>query len=361
MKKMLIRLILPLSLFILTLFIVFAINETVQIVRLATAVSPGFGRVTFWGLLLIYAVFLAVPAVMFLRLPRSLNPPETDREPEFSAFLQSLGKRLAVNKHLLGIPVSTREEVEEALTILDARAREVTEKTASTIFLSTAISQSGRLDAFLVLAGQTRMIWEIAHLYYQRPTARELVHLYANVAATAFLASEIDDLDISEQIEPVIASTLGAAAISVPGFQLAASLVVNSILTGAANAFLTLRVGIITKGYCRSLVAPERKSLRRSAGMEAAKQLGAIVTAGAAKVSGAIWEASKDKAVKTFSHVAASARDTAQSVLNRIGGRRRKTVSEGQMDLLGEQAADSSKEEPRLPRERKGKPLTGSS
>ena len=81
------------------------------------------------------------------------------------------------------------------------------------------------------------MVWRIAKLYYQRPTLRDLVQLYANVAGTAFMAGELEDIDLHEQVEPVLSSTLGAMAVTIPGIQLAASILVNSVLTGQPTPF----------------------------------------------------------------------------------------------------------------------------
>ena len=216
--------------------------------------SAVFATVVFWSLLALYAVLIVVPVFMLLRLPRSLMPPTSEDSPEFTRYLESLKKRLRSNTRLKNFDLSNRERIEDALTLLGKQADDIIQKTASTVFMSTAISQSGRLDAFLVLSAQSRMVWQIAHLYYQRPTLRDLIHLYANVAATAFMASELDDIDLNEQVQPVLSSTLGAMAGSVPGLQLAASLLVTSVLTGTANAFLSLRVDIIAKWYCGSLV-----------------------------------------------------------------------------------------------------------
>ena len=43
------------------------------------------------------------------------------------------------------------------------------------------------------------------------------MHLYANVAATAFMASELDDIDLNEQVQPVLSSTLGALVVTRSG------------------------------------------------------------------------------------------------------------------------------------------------
>jgi len=104
-------------------------------------------------------------------------------------------------------------------------------------------------------------------------------------------------------------------SLSVPGMQAAASIVVTSILTGAANAFLTLRVGIIARRWCGSLVVDERRALRRTATAEAARLLGSIVKSGTARISRGLWDASKDKVGGAFSGLTGVARDIKDSIL----------------------------------------------
>jgi hypothetical protein len=318
------------SLLLLLFFVLFVINQTAQVLQLAAQVSPVFGTVVFWTLVTLYAVLLLVPAVLFLRLPRSLTPPKSEDAPEFSAYLDGLKKRLASHELLRETDLSGREKIEEALAILNRRADEIIQKMASTVFLSTAISQNGRLDAFLVLSAQSRMVWQIARLYYQRPTLRDVTHLYANVAATAFLASELDDIDVSEQVQPVLSAALGALAVSIPGLKMATSVLVSSVLTGSANAFLTLRVGIIAKRYCGSLVIAEKRVLRRTATAEAGKLLGSIVKQGTSRVTKAVWEASKGKVGTMFSGATDSVKQAGNSFLSKMGLKNRKDSSDPQ-------------------------------
>jgi hypothetical protein len=280
------------------LFVVFVINQTTQVVALANSIDPRLGKFALYALLAVYAGFIIAPLYLLIRLPKPLRPPQSQHAPEFEAFLASLQGRLRSNPHLrsLNLTINNQSEVEEALKILETKANEVIQKTASTIFVSTAISQSGRLDAFVVLAAQARMIWQIAQIYNQRPALRDLAQLYANVGATTFLAMELEELDIGEQIEPMVANVLGGSLASlVPGVNVVATLVTNAILDGTANAFLTLRVGAITKRYCGALVASDRKSIRRSTCAEAAQMLGAVVLAPAGKISKAIWDTAKKK------------------------------------------------------------------
>jgi hypothetical protein len=129
----------------------------------------------------------------------------------------------------------------------------------------------------------------------------------------------LEDIDISEQVEPVLSSTLGALAVTIPGVQLAASILVNSVLTGAANAFLTLRVGIIARRYCGSLVISEKRTLRRAASAEAAKSLGSIVKQGTAYLSKALWKASKGKVGNFLSSMKEYTKETGSSLLAKVG------------------------------------------
>jgi len=278
-------------------FVVVVVNQTAGVVQLAKEVHPALGTVTLWGLLIAYGGMIGVPIVIVLRMPKPLKPPASESSPEFSVHLKRLGDRLASNPHvrLASIRPIDRRNIEDALRILDDDADAIVKQMATTVFLTTAVSQSGRLDALLVLAAQSRMVWRIAHLYYQRPSLREMTHLYANVAATSFVAGELDDLELHQMIQPVVAGTLGAVGGVIPGFQVLTSILINSLLSGSANAFLTLRVGIIAKDYCGSLVAEPRAQVRRAATAQAARLLSGIVKESGARVREAVWKEIKQK------------------------------------------------------------------
>jgi hypothetical protein len=278
-------------------FGVVVVNQTAQVVILARQAHPALGTVTLWGLIVTYSGLIGVPVVMVLRMPRALAPPPTESGPKFEAHLSALARRLQSNPRV-STTLATRPErrdVEEALRPLDIEANAVIKQMATTVFLTTAVSQSGRLDALLVLLAQSRMIWRVAHLYYQRPSLREMAHLYTNVAATAFVAGELDDIELHQMIQPVVAASLGTVGGAIPGFQVFTSIAVNSLLSGSANAFLTLRVGMIAKSYCGSLVAQPRSRLRRSATAEAARLLSGIVKESGARVRDALWQEVKQK------------------------------------------------------------------
>ncbi len=331
MKSQLERLALFAGVFILLCSAVFVVNQTAQVVALANTVSLTFGQFVLVSLLIVYAVVVLVPIVLFARLPKAIRPPADDHSPEFQAYLKQLGARLATNRYLArgGAQLTDRAGIETALKTLDAKANEIVKTTAKTVFVSTAISQNGRLDALMVLAAQSRMVWQVAHVYYQRPSLREMIRLYANIGATVFLVSEIEDLDLSEQVEPVIASALtGSLAGLAPGMTVVATLLTQSILDGTANAYLTLRIGIICQRYCASLTMASRRAVRRSASVAAAAILGSIVTESAAVVTQAILNAAKKAGVGTVESVTGGIR----ALSSRLNPFKRAARSGGESD-----------------------------
>jgi hypothetical protein len=282
---------------------VIVINQTAQVVQLASTVHPTLGTATLGTLLAAYTGALVVPLALYLRLPKPLLPPESTDTPEYDAYLDALRGRLAGSPHLAGVDLTGRVGIQSALQVLDAKADAIAREAAMAVFLSTAVSQSGRLDGVLVLAAQSRMVWRIAHLYRQRPAPSELIRLYAAVGATVFVATELNDIDLSEQVEPILTSALGAMGANIPGFQVAGAILANCVLSGSANAFLTLRVGMITKKYCDATVTPRRALLRRAATLEAARALSRVVSEGTAKLTSALWKGSVAKVGDASSRV----------------------------------------------------------
>ncbi|HTS07820.1 MAG TPA: DUF697 domain-containing protein [Candidatus Eisenbacteria bacterium] len=284
-----------LAAFLIVVFAVFLFNQTMQIVQSARAVNVTFGDGVMWALIFLYVGLLVTPFVLWFRLPKRVLPPAEAEGEVYEAFVVEFRRRLSRHPRLRGMALQSMSDLENALQILDKHADEVVTQTASAVFLSTAVLQSGRLDVLVVFAAQTRLIWRIAHVYYQRPSLRDFVQLYANVASTALMAAGVEDIDVDVLVGTVFGSTVAA----IPGMHLLAS----SVLSGSANAFLTLRVGMITKEYCRARTRVEKKGLRRAATVQAAKLLGSIVCEGTVKLTQATLNASKAKIRDAFTRL----------------------------------------------------------
>lgn len=141
---------------------------------------------------------------------------------------------------------------------------------AKTVFISTAVSQNGRLDLIASLVVNVRLIKEIVKTCGFRPNFKNLSKLTIKVFATALIAEGLENIDFSEMLPGNIQSALR----SIPF----AKIVTESLSQGISNAILTLRIGIITRKY---LFADSkeltRNSIRKGAFIETVKMLPSVI------------------------------------------------------------------------------------
>jgi Domain of unknown function (DUF697) len=284
-----------------------------SLISLADRIHPIAGTVVFWAVCLAAGFFALYCAIAYARLPAALVPPEEDSGPKHDAYLQALRIRLAANPRTRDLPLVTTEEIEKAIGHLSVQADSVVRRTASTVFLSTALMQNGRLDGLIVLFTQIQMVARIARIYVQRPSPRELVRLYANVAGTSFVASGLESLDLGEMVAPLAVSVVPALKGGIPGLSGISALLVKCVSNGAANAFLTLRVGEVARRYCELTSKCPRELIRKSATAAAVQHLGRIVRENGALVVKKIWASTGraliDSGVSKAEDIAGATRD----------------------------------------------------
>src|SRR5215471_20686528 len=280
-----------------------------SLISLADRIHPIAGTVVFWSFCLAAGFFALYCLITYARLPAALIPPAETSGPKHDAYLQALRIRLAVNPRTRDLPLATHAEIEDAVGHLSNEADKVVRRTASTVFLSTALMQNGRLDGLVVLFTQIQMVNRVARIYVQRPSPRELMRLYANVAGTALIATGLESLDLGEMIAPLATSVVPAIKGGIPGLSGISALLVRSISNGAANAFLTLRVGEVARRYCALTSRCSRDAIRKSATAEAVHHLGRIVRENGALVVKKIWEAARNSGVSKVEDIAGATRD----------------------------------------------------
>ena len=286
MKKVVIVLIVVTTVCLLSLIVA----GVTSLISLADRIHPVAGNVVFWTIVLAAAGAALYLAIAYSRLPGALIPPAEAAGPKHEAYLEALRLRLAANPRTRGMPVATEEEIENALVILSAEADSVVRKTASTVFLTTALMQNGRLDALILLVTQIQMVTRVARVYVQRPSPREMIRLYLNVAGTAFISSGLESLDLGEMVAPLATSVVPALKGGIPGLAGISALLVRCVSNGAANAFLTLRVGEVARRYCELTSRSSPELIRKSATAAAVQHLGRIVRENGALVVRKIWE-----------------------------------------------------------------------
>src|SRR5215813_11083006 len=260
-----------------------------SLISLADRLHPVAGTVMFWGLCLAAGFFALYCLIAYAQLPPALVPPKETSGPKHEAYLQSLRLRLGNNPQTRELPLGTDAEVEAAIAHLSKEADMVVRRTASTVFLATALMQNGRLDGLIVLFTQIQMVSRIARIYVQRPSPRELVRLYANVGGTAFVASGLESLDLGEMVAPLATSMVPALKGGIPGLSGISALLVKCVSNGAANAFLTLRIGEVARRYCELTSRHSPELIRKSATAAAVQHLGRIVRENGALVVKKIW------------------------------------------------------------------------
>src|SRR3954447_434908 len=288
-----------------------------SLVSLAERIHPLAGQIVFWLALAAIAVGVLWSLFAYSRMPAALVAPDVNA-PDYEEFVDALRARLRANPLTGGRSLATIVEIESALADLSVESDAVVRNTASTVFLSTALMQNGRLDGMIVLFTQVRMVWRIARIYVQRPSAREMIQLYANVAGTAFVASGLESLDIGEMFAPLATSIVPALKGGIPGLSGISHLLVRCVSTGAANAFLTLRVGEVARRYCELTSKPSAELIRRSATAAAVHHLGRIVRENGMLVSRKIWESTGGAVVESGLARAEDVRDAARGWFDRI-------------------------------------------
>ena len=278
------------ALLILGFFGITLLANLAQLAAFVDRALPGAEGIVFWGLLLIFAVLLVAPLVLYFRLPKALVPPEDESEEALARYRAAVITQLRQNPLLTGIRIETDEELAAAFATLGKAAEQVVKETASAVFVSTAVMQNGRLDGLIVLATQLRLLWRIAKIYYRRPSPRQMLYLYSNVGTNVLIADSIQEINFAEITTPIVVSIMPSAKGALPGLQGISMLLVNSLANGAANAFLTLRIGLMTRNYCEALSKPDRGALRHSVTLAALSLVASIVKEQGASIVKASWE-----------------------------------------------------------------------
>src|SRR5205823_5540047 len=284
-----------------------------SLISLAERIHPIAGTIVFWSVCLAAGFFALYCVIAYAKLPAALVPQEEESGPKYDAYLQALRVRLAANPRTRSKSLATAEDIENAVGHLSAEADSIVRRTASTVFLSTALMQNGRLDALILLFTQIQMVGRVARIYVQRPSPREVIRLYLNVAGTAFISSGLESLDLGEMVAPLATSVVPALKGGIPGLSGISALLVRCVSNGAANAFLTLRVGEVARRYCELTSRTSPELIRKSATAAAVQHLGRIVRENGALVVRKIWESTGraliDSGVSKAEDIAAATRD----------------------------------------------------
>jgi hypothetical protein len=184
--------------------------------------------------------------------------------------------------------------IEASLNFLKTKADQEIDQTARRVFLATALSQNGRLDALIVFVCLCRLVWRVSSIYNQRPHPREITSLYWAVVTSTFLAFSLEELNITTEIAAgfgeLLQATLPAGVTaSIPLAGKALQIFTASTIDGAANCYMTLRAGVIARNAYAYGAKQEKRPIRatvfREAGVMLCTMSGGMVERVAATVA----------------------------------------------------------------------------
>ena len=200
--------------------------------------------------------FLIINPVRIILLSPSLSIATTlERDtPKAHRIYKSVSKNILANSN----EVLTHEEKEalesftnykelrEALNLcmsgtIKKEIKKIIVKNAKAVMLSTAISQNSKLDMYSVITLNLKMIKESVEVSGFRPNMKNLSKLTVKVASTALIAEGIDSLKIEDVLPTSTINSLSNIPLLKP--------VLSSVVSGMTNALLTIRIGLVCRGY----------------------------------------------------------------------------------------------------------------
>lgn len=250
---------------------------------------------------------------------------------EQQAFEKELKRRMRSNRYIMeaGIrPVLENgkddpEYLDRCMALLKQKADAEIQFSAKRVFLATALSQNGRLDAIIVFLAFCRLVWRVSSIYNQRPHPSEMISLYWAVASTTFLAFSLEELDIATEITVGFGEALHAIVpagftASIPFAGNALQIFTSSTIDGTANCYLALRAGIITRNaysYAwRQEVKPSRADVFKEAGGQLMDMSQELVGKVAATVASNLTSAAKNVFVSAGDRTVKTGKDLVEGI-----------------------------------------------
>ena len=226
--------------------------------------------------------FVAVPAIRVLTAPViALEDVSAGAFESNYKTLRRIARQLAESDSLpadvkdelvgaVGLGCDLQGPLTAAINAQKLTATVVIREHAVLAFVSTAISQNGKLDAASVAVTNFRLVQRLVKHFGYRPPLFELVRIYGQVFVAAAIADGINDLDGEG-----VLSQLGLGALdAIPGNRL----IVDSAFDGAINAIFTLRVGFVTR-QCLLNAGKTfvRSEVRKAANLEARLEMKSVL------------------------------------------------------------------------------------
>lgn len=134
-------------------------------------------------------------------------------------------------------------------TDVKSAANKMIRDRAFKVGLTTALSQSEKLDTLLITVYELNLIKDIVFLYGYRPSDAKLAKIYKNVVLSALTAYGVNNA--TSGMASGVIKKMGNVANSIPILGSAIGTVIDSSLQGVINSTLTVVIGFQTKKYLK--------------------------------------------------------------------------------------------------------------
>ncbi len=177
-----------------------------------------------------------------------------DKMIEFTATTEGIGwyRSDLIGKLAIARQTKNDEELKNILTELyntDVKktANSIIREHAVRVGITTAISQSEKLDSMFVAIYEINLIKDLVFLYGYRPSEAQLLKIYTNVIHNALIAYGVQG--VTQGLATGVAQKIGQSAKGIPLLGNAIATVIDSASQGVVNGSLTVVIGIQTKKY----------------------------------------------------------------------------------------------------------------
>lgn len=238
------------------------VSCTIDIYNFAYSFHPYAGYASIALVVLLLLIFVFRPIIVALSTPcftldvigeeskKSISRKNYHNLKKVANNLLESNDVCDASKELIRKNISSRKELNQTLRNvydqeISKKINAIINESSTKVLISTAISQNNKFDAATVALVNIRMIMRIVVTCGYHPSYPQLYKLIAKVFRNALIAYTIQSMNVDELIFNGINKLVKGTLSSLPFV----GDLTKSLTQGAANALLTLRIGIITRKY----------------------------------------------------------------------------------------------------------------
>ncbi len=245
---------------VIVLLVIFLVSCILSIYRSATDINQYFGIAALILLILVVLIFIILPIIKIINAPTfTLDATKnTDKITKKNyRTLKSVTKNIINGNNCVPLEIKNnlKEKLDDKYALRDELnnvyakyikkdINKIIWATSSKVACSTGLSKNNTFDALVVIIANVKMVMQIVVKCGYRPSYVKLAKLIFKVFRNALVAYSIESMNLGE----IVVNCCSKFFKDLP----ALGKPIASIMEGAANGFLTARVGVITRKYLYS-------------------------------------------------------------------------------------------------------------